>query len=64
LTCVRVCPYQVPRISERGVAEINPAACHGCGICVSACPAKAIHIGHYDDDQIMAKSEVLLGIGA
>ncbi len=62
LTCVRVCPYQVPRVTERQVAEINPAACHGCGICVAACPAKAIHIGHYDDDQVMAKTKVLTGV--
>jgi heterodisulfide reductase subunit A len=53
----------VPRINERQVAEINPAACHGCGICVSACPAKAIHIGHYDDEQLMAKTRVLIGEG-
>jgi len=38
LTCVRECPFNVPVITEEGVAYIEPAACQGCGICASACP--------------------------
>jgi heterodisulfide reductase subunit A-like polyferredoxin len=57
LTCVRVCPYFVPRINEQGVAEIEAAACHGCGICASACPRKAIEVQHYRDKQIVAKCD-------
>ena len=59
LTCVRVCPYNVPRINEDGVAEIETAECHGCGVCTSECPAKAIHLNHYKDRQITVKSEAL-----
>ncbi|UCC60496.1 MAG: FAD-dependent oxidoreductase [Dehalococcoidia bacterium] len=59
LTCVRSCPFNVPRINERGVASIEPAACQGCGICASACPRKAIRLRHYSDDQVMAKTAVL-----
>jgi heterodisulfide reductase subunit A len=59
LTCVRVCPYEVPIINVKGEAEIDVAKCHGCGCCAAECPAKAIELGHYRDDQILAKCEAL-----
>ena len=60
LTCVRICPYEVPRIDpEVKKAYIEPAACQGCGICVSECPAKAIVLHHYTDAQVFAKEEAL-----
>jgi len=57
LTCVRLCPYHVPCINEEGVAEIEAAACQGCGICAAACPRKAIEVQHYRDEQILAKCD-------
>ncbi len=68
LTCVRVCPFDVPIIDEaiegngdiQGAAYIEPTICQGCGICVSECPAKAIDLLHYQDDQIMIKLDALL----
>jgi len=59
LTCVRVCPYEVPIINVKGEAEIDVAKCHGCGCCAAECPAKAIELGHYRDDQLLAKCEAL-----
>ncbi len=59
LTCVRVCPYNVPRITDKNVAEIETAMCHGCGICASECPAKAIELMHYKDHQVLAKTNAL-----
>ncbi len=59
LTCVRACPFNVPQINEDGVASIEAAACQGCGICASVCPRKAIHLQHYEDEQILAKTAVL-----
>ena len=67
LTCVRVCPYDVPRINPTkvgvgaimGVAEIEAAACQGCGTCAGECPAKAIQLQHYRDEQVLAKEEAL-----
>jgi heterodisulfide reductase subunit A-like polyferredoxin len=59
LTCVRVCPYEVPVINTKGEAEIEVARCQGCGACAAECPAKAIELGHYRDDQILAKCEAL-----
>jgi heterodisulfide reductase subunit A len=68
LTCVRVCPYGIPRISRDlvgvggivGAAEIEVAQCRGCGICVAECPARAIQLMHYTDEQMEAKIGVLL----
>ncbi len=67
LTCVRLCPYDVPRINPTkvgagailGVAEIEAAACQGCGTCAGECPAKAIQLQHYRDEQVLAKEEAL-----
>lgn len=62
LTCVRVCPYNVPVINKEGVAEIEVAMCQGCGICASECPGKAIKLQHFTDEQILAKCDVLLEV--
>jgi heterodisulfide reductase subunit A-like polyferredoxin len=63
LTCVRICPFNVPTIDPHlagvggiaGAAVIEPALCQGCGICVGECPAKAIRLQHYQDEQLRAK---------
>jgi heterodisulfide reductase subunit A2 len=60
LACVRACPYHVPFINEDRYSEIDPAKCHGCGICAAECPAKAIQLGCFEDAPIMAKLEGLL----
>jgi heterodisulfide reductase subunit A-like polyferredoxin len=41
-------------------AYVEPAQCHGCGICVSECPAKAIQLLHYEDVQVGAEINALL----
>jgi heterodisulfide reductase subunit A-like polyferredoxin len=56
LTCVRTCPYGVPKIDYHiHAACIDPARCHGCGICVSECPHKAIELMHNRDRQFLAE---------
>jgi heterodisulfide reductase subunit A-like polyferredoxin len=67
LTCVRICPYGVPRISGElagvgnllGAAYIEPSVCHGCGTCVAECPARAIQLMHYTDVQTLTKVDAL-----
>ncbi|MDO9585038.1 MAG: FAD-dependent oxidoreductase, partial [Syntrophales bacterium] len=44
LTCVRVCPYDVPVINAKGEAEIDIIKCKGCGTCAAECPARAIDL--------------------
>jgi heterodisulfide reductase subunit A-like polyferredoxin len=61
LTCVRTCPFEIPKVrySDVGVGEIkgaayiDPAVCTGCGTCTGECPAKAIQLVAYRDEQIM-----------
>jgi heterodisulfide reductase subunit A-like polyferredoxin len=60
LICVRSCAYNVPRINKEGVSEIDEALCRGCGVCAAECPAKAIELNWYEDDQILCKVESLL----
>jgi heterodisulfide reductase subunit A-like polyferredoxin len=59
LTCVRSCPYHVPRIRD-GVAYIEPAACQGCGICAAECPAKAIDLACFTDAQMLESEKAIL----
>jgi len=67
LTCVRICPFNVPQIKSnllgvgkiQGAAFIEPSVCQGCGTCVAECPARAIQLMHYTDAQIMAKISAL-----
>jgi heterodisulfide reductase subunit A-like polyferredoxin len=69
LTCVRICPYDVPQVKSDfigignilGAAYIEPAICHGCGSCVSECPAQAIQLMHSKDLQTMAKLDAMFG---
>jgi heterodisulfide reductase subunit A-like polyferredoxin len=60
LTCVRVCPYDVPVINAKGEAEIDPAKCKGCGGCVAECPAMAIELMHFKENQLEAKCGALV----
>jgi heterodisulfide reductase subunit A-like polyferredoxin len=68
LTCVRMCPFDVPQIRADltgvgnigGAAYIESAQCRGCGICVGECPARAIHLLHYRDVQMEAKVAALV----
>ncbi len=67
LTCVRICPYEVPKIKNTylgvgeivGAAFIEPAVCHGCGSCAAECPAQAIQLMQYTDAQTLTKLDAL-----
>ncbi len=69
LTCVRSCPFHIPKMDAKaigvgnivGAAYIEPSLCTGCGTCTSECPANAIQLRHYDDTQIMVPEEAVLG---
>jgi heterodisulfide reductase subunit A-like polyferredoxin len=68
LTCVRICPFNVPIIKPdltgtggiMGAAYVEAAVCQGCGICVSECPAHAIQLMHFTDAQMVAKVDALV----
>ena len=54
LTCVRVCPWEVPQIDQGGLANITVTDCKACGICVAECPAQAITLNESRDEQLIA----------
>jgi heterodisulfide reductase subunit A-like polyferredoxin len=57
-----VCPFQVPSVTEKNVAYIELAKCQGCGVCVAECPAKAIQLAHFTDQQVLAETDALLAV--
>jgi heterodisulfide reductase subunit A len=67
LTCVRACPYDVPKIKSSftgvgsivGAAYIEAAMCQGCGTCAAECPAQAIQLMHYRDVEMLPKIDAL-----
>jgi heterodisulfide reductase subunit A-like polyferredoxin len=67
LTCVRACPYDVPKVKANftgignivGAAYIEPAMCQGCGVCAAECPAKAIQLMHYRDAEMLPKIDAV-----
>ena len=42
--CAAVCPRDAICITEKGIAEIDPRKCIGCGLCVKTCPNGLIHL--------------------
>jgi heterodisulfide reductase subunit C len=54
LTCVRVCPWEIPKIDNQGVANIDVQECKACGICVAECPAQAIKLNRSEDESLIA----------
>ncbi len=60
MTCVHVCPYGAPHVGKDNKAMVESAVCMGCGSCTAECPAKAISLHHYVDDQILAAVDSLL----
>jgi len=54
LTCVRVCPWSIPKIDDQGRAAIDPQECRACGICVTECPAQAIQLNKSEDERLIA----------
>ncbi|MFZ5449791.1 MAG: FAD-dependent oxidoreductase [Thermodesulfobacteriota bacterium] len=56
LTCVRVCPFEVPKVANpAGAASIDPTKCLGCGLCTGECPMGAIELMHNREKQLEAE---------
>ncbi|MDQ1255700.1 MAG: heterodisulfide reductase subunit, partial [Candidatus Hydrogenedentes bacterium] len=60
MTCVHVCPYNAPMVGHNNKAEVQGVVCMGCGSCTAECPAKAIELRNYLDDQILRALDHLL----
>ncbi|RLI38639.1 heterodisulfide reductase [Candidatus Bathyarchaeota archaeon] len=51
--CEAVCEFGAIRV-EKNAAEVNPLLCKGCGTCSVECPAMAITMHHFTDNQIFS----------
>jgi ferredoxin/coenzyme F420-reducing hydrogenase delta subunit len=59
LTCVRVCPLDIPEANKMGEIVIDPVDCQACGMCALECPVGAIEISlhpHHDMVNEMEKA--------
>jgi NADPH-dependent glutamate synthase beta subunit-like oxidoreductase/coenzyme F420-reducing hydrogenase delta subunit len=63
LTCLRVCPFDIPVVTD--VARIESSLCQACGMCIADCPANAIIAKSWSQEedlrQIKAKLNALSG---
>ena len=60
LTCVRVCPYEVPIITPLRTVEIRSERCQACGVCVGECPVRAISFTMPGVEDIVLQVEATL----
>ncbi len=60
LLCAKVCTYNAIRGELRKWVEVIPAACMGCGSCVSECPTGAITIPGFSDQEIFEQIDAAL----
>ncbi len=51
LTCVCVCPFEVPKVTH----PADAAKCLGCGLCTGECPMGAIELMHHRESQLGAE---------
>ncbi|MHC4715759.1 MAG: FAD-dependent oxidoreductase [Planctomycetota bacterium] len=58
LTCVRVCPFDIPVVTD--VARIESTRCQACGICIAECPANAILARGRELDDLVERTRAAL----
>ena len=59
LTCVRVCPFAIPKIGTENVAEIDSVECQACGQCATECPASAIKLSRGQAGRLLADTAAI-----
>ena len=61
--CENLCAYTAVEIQNKNgklVAHVLEALCKGCGTCGAACPTKAITLGHFTTEEILAQVDAML----
>jgi NADPH-dependent glutamate synthase beta subunit-like oxidoreductase/ferredoxin len=56
LTCVRVCPFEIPKIGTENIAVIDTVECQACGQCVTECPAAAISLSRGQVERLLKET--------
>jgi heterodisulfide reductase subunit A len=60
LSCEKICPFGAISVGEDGVPEVKGGLCRGCGICAAECPAEAIRLSRFTDDELTAQIRAAL----
>lgn len=50
--CTDLCPWDAPVIIDRTI-HVRQERCRGCGVCVAACPKKAIDMKVYGTEELL-----------
>ena len=58
LTCLRVCPFDIPVVTD--VARIESSLCQACGMCIAECPANAIIARGRDVGELVDRTRAAL----
>ena len=57
LTCVRICPHGAMAVDRtEGAAAASPVACQRCGVCTAECPACAITLPGFSDEDVQRQA--------
>jgi len=61
LTCLRVCPFEIPKVTD--VARIESSLCQACGMCIADCPANAIVARGWDVKEVIRQTAEIVAAG-
>ena len=53
--CEKTCFYQAIKVNDDNIAEVEELNCKGCGVCVTVCPANALNLRYYRDNQLIGE---------
>ncbi|RLG74835.1 MAG: hypothetical protein DRO23_05610, partial [Thermoprotei archaeon] len=57
--CEISCPFNAAKVSVQGISNVVEVMCKECGICAAECPAEAIQLVNYRDEQL---NEIIKGV--
>jgi len=58
LTCLRVCPFNIPKVTD--VARIDSELCQACGMCIADCPGNAIIARGWDVKALVERTKTVV----
>jgi len=59
--CEKLCEFEAIKVIDEECAQVDGLKCKGCGVCVTACPARAIDLKYYRDGQLIEEVKGLAG---
>lgn len=60
LTCLRVCPHDVPFINDKGALEFDNDFCEQCNLCKGICPVRLVRFEQWPAENITGQIEDVL----